>query len=106
MLKFDLEKAKEAEIKWPTSVGSEKKQENSRKTSTSALLTLQKAFECVDHNKLESSSRDGNTRPPHLPPEKSVSRSRSNSYNWIYNRLVLNQERSMLRLYIVTMFNL
>ena len=31
-----------------------------------------KAFDCVDHNKLENSSRDGNTRPPYLPPEKSV----------------------------------
>ena len=38
-----------------------------------------KAFDCVNHNKLESSSRDGNTRPPVLPPEKSVCRSRSNS---------------------------
>ena len=28
-----------------------------------------KAFDCVDHNKLENSSRDGNTRPPDLPPE-------------------------------------
>ena len=31
-----------------------------------------KAFDCVDHNKLENSSRDGNTRPPYLSPEKSV----------------------------------
>ena len=31
-----------------------------------------KAFDCVDHNKLENSSRDGNTRPPDLLPEKSV----------------------------------
>ena len=38
-----------------------------------------KAFDCVDHNKLKNSSRDGNTRPPYLPPEKSVCRSRSNS---------------------------
>ena len=37
------------------------------------------AFNCVDHNKLESSSRDGNTRPSDLHPEKSVCRSRSNS---------------------------
>ena len=29
-----------------------------------------KAFDCVDHNKLENSSRDENTRPPYLPPEK------------------------------------
>ena len=38
-----------------------------------------KAFDCVDQNKLENSSRDGNTRAPDLPPEKSVCRSRSNS---------------------------
>ena len=36
-----------------------------------------KAFDCVDHNKLENSSRDRNTRPPDLPLEKSVCRSRS-----------------------------
>ena len=38
-----------------------------------------KAFDCVDHNKLENSERDGNTRPPYLPPEKPVYRSRSYS---------------------------
>ena len=38
-----------------------------------------KAFDCVDHNKLENSSRDGNTRPIYLPLEKSVYRSGSNS---------------------------
>ena len=38
-----------------------------------------KAFYCVDHHKLENSERDGNTRPPDLPLEKSVCRSRSNS---------------------------
>ena len=43
------------------------------------FIDCAKAFDCVDHNKLESSSRDENTRPPHLPPEKSVCRSRSNS---------------------------
>ena len=37
------------------------------------------AFDCADHNKLENSSRDGNTIPHYLPPEKSVCRSRSNS---------------------------
>ena len=34
---------------------------------------------CVDHNKLENSGRDGNTRPPDLPLEKCVCRSGSNS---------------------------
>ena len=38
-----------------------------------------KAFDCVDHNKMGNSERDGNTRPPYLPPKKSVCRSRSNS---------------------------
>ena len=38
-----------------------------------------KAFDCVDHKKLENSERDGNTRPPNLPLEKSVCRSGSNS---------------------------
>ena len=43
------------------------------------LYRLCQAFDCVDHNKLENSERDGNTRPPDLPIEKSVCRSRSNS---------------------------
>ena len=42
MFKLDLEKAEEPEIKLPTSGGSSKKQESSRKTSTSALLTKPK----------------------------------------------------------------
>ena len=41
-VQLDLEKAEEPEIKMPTSVGSQKKQENSRKTSTSAILTMLK----------------------------------------------------------------
>ena len=43
------------------------------------FIDYAKAFDCVDHNKLENSERDGNIRPPDLPPEKSVCRSRSNS---------------------------
>ena len=42
MFKLDLEKAEGREIKLPTSTGSSKKQESSRKTSTSALLTMPK----------------------------------------------------------------
>ena len=38
-----------------------------------------KAFDCVGHNKLENSSRDGNTRPPDLPLEKPICRSGRNS---------------------------
>ena len=65
------------------------------------FIDYAKAFECVDHNKLENSERDGNSRPPYLPPEKPLCRSRS---NWTWNNgLVQNQERSMSRLYIVTL---
>ena len=52
MFNLDLEKAEEPETKLPTSVGSLKKQENSRKTSTSASVCYSKAFSCVDHNNL------------------------------------------------------
>ena len=43
------------------------------------FINYAQAFDCVDHNKLENSERYGNTRPPDLPPEKSVCRSGSNS---------------------------
>ena len=64
MFKLDLEKAEEPEIKLQTSIGSLKKQESSRKTSISALLTA-KAFDCVDHNKLWKILKDMGI-PDHL----------------------------------------
>ena len=51
MFNLDLEKAEEPEIKLPTSIRSLKKQQSSRKTSISALLTTPKPL-TVDHNKL------------------------------------------------------
>ena len=51
MFKLDFEKLEEPEIKLPTSTGSSKKHENSRKTSTSASLIMPKSL-TVDHNKL------------------------------------------------------
>ena len=51
MFKLVLEKAEEPEIKLPTSAGSSKKQESSRKTSF-CFIDYAKAFDCVDHNKL------------------------------------------------------
>ena len=50
-----------------------------QKTIYFCFIDYAKAFDCVDHNKLENSSRDGNTRPSYLPPEKPVCRARSNS---------------------------
>ena len=43
------------------------------------FLDYAKAFDCVDHNKLENPERDGNTRPPDLPLEKPICKSGSNS---------------------------
>ena len=43
------------------------------------FIDYAKVFDCVDHNKLWKILRDGKNRPPYLPPEKSVCRSRSKS---------------------------
>ena len=43
------------------------------------FIDYAKAFDCVDHKKLENSERDRNTRPPDLPLEKSVCRPGSNN---------------------------
>ena len=51
MFKLDLEKAEEPEIKLPTSVASQKKQENSENIYF-CFIDYAKAFDCVDHNKL------------------------------------------------------
>ena len=39
------------------------------------FINYAKAFDCMDHNKLEYSERDGNTRSPNLPIEKPICRS-------------------------------
>ena len=79
MFKLDLEKAEKPEIKLPTSAGSSKKQERSRKTSISALLTMPEPLTVWIRANWKILKRDGNTRPPDLPTEISVGRSRSNS---------------------------
>ena len=71
MYKLVLEKAEELEIKLPLLLRSQKKLENSRKTKISfCFIGYSKDFDCVDNNKADNSTRDGNTRPPYLPPEK------------------------------------
>ena len=59
LFKLVLEKAEEPEIKLPTSAGSSKKQENSRKKKKNTniyfcFIDYDKAFDCVDHNKMWS----------------------------------------------------
>ena len=65
MFKLDLEKTEEPEIKLLTSTGSSKKQESSRKTSTSALLTVPKPLTVCDHNELWKILQEIGT-PDHL----------------------------------------
>ena len=78
MFKLVLEKAEEPDIKLPTSPGSWKKQEK-QKNIYFCFIDFAKAFDFMDHNKLENSERNGNTRPPNLPLEKSLYRSGSSS---------------------------
>ena len=55
------------------------KQEKFQKNIYFCFIDYAKAFDCVDHNKLENSERNGNTTPPDLPLEKPICRSGSNS---------------------------
>ena len=48
-----------------------------RKNIYFCFIDYAKAFDWVDHNKLENSLKNGNTRPPYVPPEKSVCRSKT-----------------------------
>ena len=44
-----------------------------------------KSQQTVENSSKDGNPRDGNSRPPDLPPDKSVCRSRSNSWNWTWN---------------------
>ena len=79
MFNLDIEKAEQPEIKLPTFDGSSKKQESSRKTYTSALLTTPKPVAVWIKTNWKILKRDGNTRQPDLPPEKFIGRSGRNS---------------------------
>ena len=80
MFKLVLEKAEEPEIKLPTSAGSWKKQESSRKTSISALLTKLKPLTVwITRNCGKFWKRCEYQTPPDPPLEKPVCRSGSNS---------------------------
>ena len=69
MFKLVLEKPEEPEIKLPTSAGSSKKAIEFQKNIYFCLIDYAKAFDCMGHNKLWKTERDGNTRPPDLPLE-------------------------------------
>ena len=68
-------KAEEPEIKLPVFTGSSKKQESSRKTSTSVLLITPKPLTVWITTNYGKFLKKWNTRPPDLPPENSGSNS-------------------------------
>ena len=67
MFKLVIEEAEEPEIKLPTSAGSQRKQESSRKNIYFCFIDYAKAFDCVDHNKLRKMVGEG---PAHLSPQR------------------------------------
>ena len=78
MFKLLLEKAEEPEIILPTSLGSQKSKRVPEK-HLFLYIDYTKAFDCMDKQTVDNSSRDGNIRPPDLPLEKPICRSGSNS---------------------------
>ena len=79
MFKLDLGQVEEQEIKLPTYVESLKKQESSRKTSTSALLATPKPLTVWITTNCGKFLKRWEYQTAYLPPEKSACRSRSNS---------------------------
>ena len=104
MFKLILEKAEEPEIKLPTSAGSSKKWESSRKNIYFSCVDYGKAFDCVDQNKLWKIQEMGIPENlTYLLSEICMQvKKQQLELEW-NNRLFPNQERSMSRLYIVTL---
>ena len=70
MFKLDLEKAEEPEIQIANIHWIIKRAREFQENIYFCFIDYAKAFDCVDHSKLENSERDGDTRPPVLPLEK------------------------------------
>ena len=108
MFKLDLEKAEESEIKLPTSTGSSKKQVSSRKTSTSALLTMPKPLTVwikINSGKFWKRWEYQPTWPASWEICMQVRKQQLELD--MNNRLVPNRKKSTSRLYTVTcLFNL
>ena len=84
MFKLVLEMAEEPEIKLPTANGSSKKQESTRKTFISALLTMPKPLTVWITINSGKFWKRWEYQTPDLPLEKYVGRSGSNSQNWTW----------------------
>ena len=79
MFKLDLEKAEEPEIKLPHPLDHGKGKRVPEKHLLPLYWLCQSLWLCGSQQAVKNSSGDGNTRPPYLPPKKSVCRSRSNT---------------------------
>ena len=106
MYKLDLEKVEQPKIKLPTSVGSQRRE--FQKNIYFCFVDYTKVSDCIDHNKLETFWRYGSTKPPYLPPKKSLCRSRSNSHNQTWNNGWFKIGKGILEGYILSpcLFNL
>ena len=104
MFKLVLEKAEEPEIKLPTSVGSSRRQESSRKNIYFCFIDYAKAFECVDHNKLWKILKEMGI-PDHLICllRNLYAGQEAKLELDMEQQLVPNRKRSTSRLYIVTL---
>ena len=105
MFKLVLKKAKEPEIKLPTSAGSSKKQEEFQKIIYFCLIDYAKVFDYVDHNKLWKILQEMGI-PDHLTCllRNLYAGQEATELNITAdNRLVPNRKRSTSRLYIVTL---
>ena len=100
MFKLDLEKAEEPEIKLPTSIGSQKKQESSRKTSTSTLLTMPKPLTVWITTNCGKFFKRWEYQTIWPASWEICMQVKKHLLEWdTVNRLVSNWERSMSRLY-------
>ena len=98
MIKLDLEKAEELEIKLPTSVGSLNRQESSRKNIYFCFIDYAKAFDCVDYKKLWKILQEMGI-PDHLTcllrnlyaGQEATVRTRHGTTDWFQNRKGVHQ---------------
>ena len=104
MFKLDLEKAAEPEIKLPTIYWFIEKAREFQKNIYFCFIDYAKTFDCVDHNKLENSERDGNTTPPWPSSwEICIQSKKQQLERDMEQRTGCNRERSMSRLYTVSL---
>ena len=98
---LDLEKAEEPEIQLPTSAGSSKKQERSRKT---CFIDYAKDFDYVDHNKVWKILQEMGI-PDHWPASWEICMQVKKKQLELdkEEQMLPNQERSTSRLYPVTL---